>query len=109
MESKWPKNVLVVMTNCTDPARDEEFNDWYSHTHLPDLAAAHGLVNAARYRNKRPKEGSAKYLAVYELDTEDTHAVVKEIMAGDEERTRQGRMIDCIKLFFGGTFERIDP
>jgi hypothetical protein len=109
VESKWPKNLLLILSNCTDPAREEEFNDWYSHTHLPDLAKAHGLVNAARYRNVRPKEGGAKYLAVYELDTDDTKKLVREIMEGDVERTKQGRMIDCIKLYFGGTFERIEP
>jgi hypothetical protein len=109
MESNWPKNLLLILTNCTDPAREAAFNDWYSNTHLPDLAAAHGLVNAARYRNVRPKEGGAQYLALYELDTDDTRAIVKQIMEGDVERAKQGRMIDCIKLFFGGTFERIDP
>lgn len=109
MQTNWPKNILIIITNCTDPAREDEFNDWYSHTHLPDLAAAHGLVNAARYRNLNPKEGGGKYLAVYELETEDTHAVVRQIMEGDVEREKKGRMIDCIKLFFGGRFERIDP
>ena len=34
-----PTATYLVFTNCTDPARDEEFNRWYTHTHVPDLSA----------------------------------------------------------------------
>lgn len=108
MAGDWPKHLLLVLTNCTDPAREDEFNEWYDHTHLPDLAAQHGVVNAVRYRTRRAADGRPKYLALYELDTDDPRSKIKEILAGDEERTRRGRMIDCLEITFVGTFERMD-
>ena len=61
---------FLVFSNCTDPAREEEFNRWYTHIHVPDLSSAKGLVSARRYVNLEP-DAKAKYLAVYEFETEN--------------------------------------
>ena len=31
---KW---LLVAETNCSIPAREEEFNNWYNNIHTPDI------------------------------------------------------------------------
>ena len=31
-----PKGIFLAYTNCVERQRDEEFNRWYTHTHLPD-------------------------------------------------------------------------
>ncbi len=72
-----PKGVFLVLTNCTDPNREEEFNRWYSHTHLPDLSKAKGLVQARRFVNLLPEMGPAKYLAIYEFDSDDIKESIK--------------------------------
>ncbi len=61
---------FFVFSNCTDPSREEEFNRWYTHIHLPDLSHAKGLVSTKRYVDPEPNS-KAKYLAVYEFETED--------------------------------------
>ena len=64
------KYAMNFYTRCTDPAREKEFNSWYSHTHLPALRLAKGLTSARRYICT-DISCEAKYLAVYEFETED--------------------------------------
>lgn len=107
-----PEAMLVVPTVCTDPARDDEFNDWYLYTHFHDLLETPGLVQAHRYRtlNPKPKEDDARYLALYEIDSVDPAAVVRQILEDDRNiRIPQGRMINCIRAVLGfGTYQHID-
>ena len=99
-----PEAMMVVPTICTDPARQEEFNDWYLYTHFHDLLETPGLVQAHRYRslNPKPKEGDAQYLALYEIDSDDPAAVVRQILEDDENiRGPQGRITNCIDAAYG--------
>jgi len=62
----------VVMVECNDPEREGWFNEWYTHSHVPNLVRIPGYVSGARFRlvnhpalewlNMEPK-----YLAIYEL------------------------------------------
>lgn len=107
-----PEALLVVPTICTDPARENEFNDWYLYTHFHDILETPGLVQASRYRNLKvePRADEAKYLALYEIDADDPAAVVRQIEQDDRAiRIPQGRMIDCIRLAWGsGAFKHVD-
>ena len=107
-----PEAMLVVPTICTDPAREDEFNDWYLHTHFHDLLEIPGLVQAHRYRslNPKPEDDEARYLALYEIISDDPFEVVRGIFRGDRDiRIPQGRMIDCIQAPYGmGTYQHID-
>lgn len=103
-----PKAVLLVFTECADPKRDEEFNRWYSHTHLPDLVKAEGVVGARRYRNTRPGDGSATYLAAYELAAADLGEAMRGFL-DVAARTFPSHHIDCLKgAGGGGLFQEID-
>jgi hypothetical protein len=73
-------SVLVVTSRCKDPAREEEFNKWYDEVHLPDILSAPHFVAAQRYKLAgRPSksEPEAQYLAIYEIDTDDTASALK--------------------------------
>jgi hypothetical protein len=84
-----------VFSNCTDPSREEEFNRWYSHIHLPDLSYAKGLVSARRYVDNAP-DSTAKYLAVYEFDTDDIEESLQSLYGLAAECWPKGRHIDCM-------------
>ena len=43
--------VNLVETNC-DPAREDEYNDWYERMHIPDILQTAGFVRARRFVNK---------------------------------------------------------
>lgn len=82
-----PKAVLVVMTNPIENSRDEEFNNWYTKTHLPDVLKVPGFIAATRYRltdqqlTAPAPEGTHKYLAIYEVDTDDLAAANAALLA----------------------------
>ncbi|MEW6476929.1 MAG: hypothetical protein AB1679_32125 [Actinomycetota bacterium] len=81
-----PKAILVVQTNPTEPEREEEFNQWYTGTHLPDVLTVAGYTAAQRYRLvegvdlleglEPPRQ---RYLAIYELDTDDLEQAAKDL------------------------------
>ena len=108
MATQAPKGFLLVLTNCTDPAREQEFNDWYTNVHIPDVMGTPGIVRGLRFGlTGEPREGQAKFLALYELDTDDVASVQKalgEAMAGKRE---EGRMIDCIQGVANGYYSLI--
>lgn len=107
-----PEAMLVVPTICADPKREDEFRDWYLHTHFHDLLETPGVVQAHRYRslNPAPKENESRYLAIYEIDSDDPAAVVRQIFRDDRDiRVPQGRIIDCIQAPDGlGTYQHTD-
>lgn len=80
-----PKAVLLVLTNPTGPDREDEFNDWYTNTHVPDLLEVDGFVGATRYRLSEtqlaPSEETAKhrYLAIYEIESDDLAVTMKNL------------------------------
>ena len=104
-----------MFSNCTEPAREHEFNCWYSHTHLPDLSAAPGFVGARRFVNALPNRGSARYMAVYEFEAESAEAVLRNLTVLALEAFDAGRHIDCIEGVpagntpLGSQWREIDP
>jgi hypothetical protein len=108
-----PRGIYLVFTNCTDPEREEEFNRWYTHTHLPDLSAARGFVTARRFENPNSKPDEAKYLAAYEFDSDDLGESIKDLLRLAMRAFAEGRHIDCIRGAPAGAgaplLQEIDP
>jgi hypothetical protein len=93
--NKW---IVLIESNCADPSRDQEFNEWYNNTHLPDLLKLPGVLQAQRYKNDNPAEGQSMYLAIYNLEVDDIEAA----LAGADEYAKglaeQGRMSDLLQI-----------
>ena len=62
--------LFTVKTTIT-PDREQAFNEWYHHEHIPDVFKFKGVVGARRYRAIVP-EDKFQYLAVYEFESEET-------------------------------------
>ena len=91
--AKW---FLISYTDCKDPSREDDFNEWYDKIHLPDALKFPELVSATRYANIDPEVTSNKFLAIHELETDDinkTMAALKEYASRLEE---QGRYTDLL-------------
>ncbi len=74
---------FVVLTNPT-AGREGEFNKWYSERHLPDVLDVPGMASAQRFRlveNEMSRDTAHKYLAIYDIETDDLAATMKEVMA----------------------------
>lgn len=105
----------IMFSNCTDPDREEEFNRWYSHTHLPDLSEAPGFISARRFVNALPNRGAATYMAVYEFEAESAETVLHDLTRLALLAFERGRHIDCIEGVpagntpLGGQWQEIEP
>ena len=87
---KW---LNFVELNC-DPAREDEFREWYDDTHLPDVLRTPGFVSATRYRIKEFRNGRGKYLAIYGIETDDIENTMKVRLAQRAEAAKHGRSGD---------------
>ena len=100
--------VMVVSSNCTDPAREDEFNDWYSNTHLPDILSTGAFHTDYRYEDINPSESVGKYWAIYETDIDPVRAA--EILdARREWFVANNRRTDTIDPVRRSLFRRIYP
>ena len=98
---------LTVESNCCDALREKEFSDWYNNIHLPDILEIPGFMHAAFYENTNPSEGQGKFLAIYEIETDDlavTLAAFDEIV---NKRAKQGRMSELGIAVGGGLYRQI--
>lgn len=89
--AKW---LYIVETNCADPKREAEFNEWYDKIHVPDVMEVTGFIRAERYLDNEPGEGRGKFVAMYEIETENIDATIKTLRDKVEEKRKLGRMRD---------------
>jgi hypothetical protein len=97
-----PKGIMFVASRPADPAREDEYNEWYSTTHVPEVCAVPGIVAARRYRVHdtgglgAPDPSAPGYVAIYEIDSDDLAAPLTELAA----RSVDGRvnMSDAIQM-----------
>ena len=84
---KW----INLVEQNHDPAREAEYHDWYNTMHIPDILATPGFVKATRYEIRAPRDGRGRFLAVYEIETDDIAGTMKVRLAKREEETKAGR------------------
>ena len=94
-----PRAVVLVFTDCTDSAREKEFNKWYDSTHVPDILETPGFVGCTRYELMgNPGPGQGKYLAVYEVESDDLPSALAGLQQKVAQLGAQKRIIGCIRL-----------
>jgi len=101
--------LLTVESNCADPSREQEFNDWYDKIHLPDILETPGFIRAARYENTVPMEGKAKYVTMYEIETDDLQQTEAAFAQSLDSLATQGRISDLVMAVGGGMYRQITP
>jgi hypothetical protein len=90
------KHTWAVFTNPV-PGKEDEYNRWYNDVHLGDVVKVPGIVGAQRFAlsqnqmvqdpetlelgTKQTEKASLpwKYVAFYEIDTDDLDGVFKEL------------------------------
>jgi hypothetical protein len=102
--------ILIAESNCSDPAREEEFNRWYDTVHVPDVLETPGILRSTRFRSDEPIEGHGKYLAIYEVETEDIQQTVSRFGEIITEKWNQGRMSELLAPdLYVAFFKHIGP
>ena len=105
--AEMPRAILLVLSRCTDPAREAEFNDWYNRVHIPDIFQAPGILSCFRYENTHRKEEDPHYLALYEFASDDARIIMQGLNKVMEAKRREGRISDCYERWLNNTFIRI--
>jgi hypothetical protein len=74
------KHVLLVFTDPVE-GREDEYNAWYDQTHLKEVLQVDGFVAGQRFKvaDVMPGVTPHRYVALYELDTDDPAAAVKAL------------------------------
>ena len=86
--------VFVVETNASE-GRDREFNEWYDQIHLKEVCAFPGFTGARRFRLV-DGAGRNRYLALYELETDDPQRDLAALTAA--AGTDKVQMTDALDL-----------
>lgn len=88
---------FIVLTNPVE-GREDEYNDWYTNTHLPDVLKIPGIVAAQRFTRAAIQRGAGpfpwKYLAIYECESDNLSGIVRELTA--RGGTELMRMTDAL-------------
>ena len=79
------KHIFLALTNPVE-GKEPEFNEWYNTHHVPDVINVPGFVSGQRFKLSDSQFGGEaskayKYLAVYEIETDDIAATIKELRA----------------------------
>ncbi|MFC2014802.1 hypothetical protein ACFLUP_02285 [Chloroflexota bacterium] len=101
------KYVLVVALNCTDAEKESEFNEWYNTIHLPDVLETPGFLKATRWEHNDPKEGDAKFLALYDIETENIENTMKALQDNLAVKREAGRMSNLGSRVLMGTYRQV--
>ena len=110
MEGRYPNGILMSLSESTDPAREDEFNYWYNHVHIPDCTVAPMVLHhGCRFidTNPDPKPGDGKYVAIYETDWEDVAKAREAVVELAGKIREQGRYHPLFKYVKGGFFKKI--
>jgi hypothetical protein len=92
---KW---LVLVETNCRDEARDAEFNRWYDTVHVPDVLSSPDHKSATRYVIKDRVKNKGKYLAIYEIETDDIKRTMELSAKNIESKKAAGRWSDLLEV-----------
>ncbi len=89
MEKWW----MVIASNCKDKNRETEFNEWYERVHVPDvLRGSPDFKKATRYQIMGSgHENQGKYLAIYEIETNDLKKTMEAHARNMENVRKAGR------------------
>ena len=108
---KW---ILVVRSNCANLVEGyelephEKFNEWYDNFHVPDVLKTPGFVSARRFVNPDiSTRESGKYLAIYEIETEDIGKTLRALFENMREVERQGRFSKLVELVSMTAYKQI--
>ena len=99
--------ILMIESNCSDPAKEAEFNEWYTNVHVQDVLKTGIVKRATRYEaTAPPAEGRGKFVAIYEIESNDIAATMEEYKS-KMKVIAEGRFSALMKPACGGTFKKL--
>lgn len=109
MEGRYPQAIRLIRTNCTDPAQETGFNEWYDRVHAPDALASGMISRVLRYRNADPHDAGPGYLAIHEVAWEDLEQVARAVARTRRRLTDGGGFHPALQIIRVESWKRIGP
>lgn len=76
---------VFQFTSAARPGEDEAFNRWYDEVHLPDVLKQPGFLAGRRYIVVDPSATRTRYVASYEVESDDPHATLQKLFEGSKD------------------------
>jgi hypothetical protein len=95
------QGILFVLSEPVSEADDAAYNEWYDHTHLPEVLALPGFSSARRFRMSEVQLESqgglesvssqfpSRYVATYEVEGPDLELAAKALTEASPRVHRQ--------------------
>ena len=106
MYGHTPKSMFVVFANAL-PGKDEEYNHWCDHVHIPD-AMNNGVFDRA-FRYKALGQSRAMYLNLWEADTADLSGGLAAMRGGAKELRAKGRISPVFEVVWSQVLVAVGP
>ncbi len=103
------RGILLVLSNCKDPAREAAFNRWYEDIHVADILETGAFHTAYRYESLNPQATKTKYLALYETEQSDPAKAREAMRKARADWEKRGRLSDTIEVVASLTARRLWP
>ena len=87
-----PKGIMFVPSQPATPEREDEYNDWYSNTHIPEVCEVAGVVGGAALQDRRPGAGRARARARTSRCTSSTPTTSPTVFEEIAARATDGRI-----------------
>lgn len=73
---------FVVLSNPM-PGKEEEYNQWYSEQHLPDVVQCPDFVSGQRFSlvESLAKDPPYKYLSIFDVETDDPSRTLRDLLS----------------------------
>ena len=90
---RWPSAQKWVnfVEQFSDPARQDEYHDWYNNIHIPDILETPDFHSAKRYYREGVRDGRGEYLAIYDIESDDIERTMKIRLEKRLEEQKLGR------------------
>lgn len=94
------ERTIQVVFSSPLPGKDDEYNEWYDNTHVPEVLAIPGVLSAQRYdlrplAREQGKTPEFRYLAIYEMEGDP-----------DEIMGKIGAAVRSGEIFMSDSFDR---
>ena len=111
LDTDW---FYLVKTVSIDPVRDDEFNAWYDDIDIPDVLAvpdfrrarrAEGQDISRQYQSEH-HEGRGKYVALYDIESDDIDKSIIDLYVAARKMTALGRITDLLRVTEANYYSR---
>jgi hypothetical protein len=103
------RGIVLVLSTCTDSAREAECNRWYADIHVADMLETGAFHTASRYESVAPQATPATYLALYETEQYDPAKAREALGKARADWEKRGRLSDTIEVVASLTARRLWP